>query len=177
MTSEQTERTTVPAAPAARPEPKAQADDAGAAGLAGALIRLTHTLQHVLAEAGREQGLTPQQVQLLCALSGGPVGMSELSRWLRLGRSGLTGLVDRVERRGLVARTPDADDGRACRITLTGAGEALAGRAHVGVTARVAAMAAGLDAGERAALTDAVTRVLDGAPCQSPSPQAWPERA
>ncbi|AZM50196.1 MarR family transcriptional regulator [Streptomyces sp. WAC 06738] len=168
MTSERTGRTAVPAAPAV---------DAGAAALASALVRLTHTLQHVLAEAGRGHGLTPQQVQLLCALSSGPVGMSELSRWLRLGKSGLTGLVDRVERRGLVARIPDADDGRACRIALTAAGEELAGRAHAGVTARIAAMAAGMAAGERAALTEAVTQLLDAAPCQSPSPEAWPEQA
>lgn len=177
MTTEQTAPATAPAASAARAEPATQVVEAGAAGLASALVRLTHTLQHVLAEAGRGHGLTPQQVQLLCALSGGPVGMGELSRWLRLGKSGLTGLVDRVERRGLVARTPDADDGRACRITLTAAGEELAGRAHAEVTARLAAMAAGLDVGERAALTDAVTRILDAAPCQSPSPEAWPEQA
>ncbi|MHA4818724.1 MarR family winged helix-turn-helix transcriptional regulator [Streptomyces aculeolatus] len=155
----------------------AEADDPAAAGLASALVRLTQMLQHVLAEAGRGHGLTPQQVQLLCALSSGPVGMSELSRWLRLGKSGLTGLVDRVERRGLLARTPDADDGRACRIALTPAGEELAGRAHAEVTARIAGMAAGLAAGERAALTDAVTRILDAAPCRTPSPEAWPDQA
>ncbi|MEO3850663.1 MarR family winged helix-turn-helix transcriptional regulator [Streptomyces sp. B8F3] len=185
MTSEQTARTAAPAsastatamATAERAEPAASAVDAGAAGLASALVRLTHTLQHVLAEAGRGHGLTPQQVQLLCALSSGAVGMSELSRWLRLGKSGLTGLVDRVERRGLVARTPDADDGRACRIALTAAGEELAGRAHAEVTARIAAMAAGVAAGERAALTAAVNSLLDNAPCQSPSPEAWPEQA
>ncbi|GAA2118469.1 MarR family winged helix-turn-helix transcriptional regulator [Streptomyces synnematoformans] len=172
MTREQTE-------PATGPEVRADdADaDAGAAGLAGALVRLTHVLQHVFAEVGRAQGLTPQQIQLLCALSGGPVGMSELSRWLHLGKSGLTGLVDRVERRGLVARTPDADDRRACRIALSPAGEGLAARAHGEVTARVAVMAAGLDAGERAALTDAVTRILDAAPCSAPAPEAWPEHA
>lgn len=161
-----------------RTDPVAQVDvDAGAAGLASALVRLTHVVQHVFAEVGREHGLTPQQIQLLCALSGGPVGMSELSRWLHLGKSGLTGLVDRVERRGLVARTPDADDGRACRIALSAAGEGFATRTHAEVTARVAAMAAGLDAGERATLTDAVTRLLDAASCPSPSPEAWPERA
>ncbi|MFW6720723.1 MarR family winged helix-turn-helix transcriptional regulator [Streptomyces sp. MAR4 CNY-716] len=170
MTTEQT-------APAPAPVKAAEADDPGAAGLASVLVRLTQMLQHVLAEAGRGHGLTPQQVQLLCALSSGPVGMSELSRWLRLGKSGLTGLVDRVERRGLVARTPDADDGRACRIALTAAGEELAGRAHAEVTARIAGMAAGLAAGERAALTDAVTRILDAAPCRTPSPDAWPDQA
>lgn len=170
MTTEQT-------APAPVPVKAAEADDPGAAGLASALVRLTQMLQHVLAEAGRGHGLTPQQVQLLCALSSGPVGMGELSRWLRLGKSGLTGLVDRVERRGLVARTPDADDGRACRIALTAAGEELAGRAHAEVTARIAGMAADLAAGERAALTDAVTRILDAAPCRTPSLQAWPDQA
>ena len=170
MTTEQT-------APAPAPVKASEADDAAAAGLASALVRLTQMLQHVLAEAGRGHGLTPQQVQLLCALSSGPVGMSELSRWLRLGKSGLTGLVDRVERRGLVARTPDVDDGRACRIALTAAGEELAGRAHAEVTARIAGMAADLAAGERAALTDAVTRILDAAPCRTPSPEAWPDQA
>ncbi|MFW6690716.1 MarR family winged helix-turn-helix transcriptional regulator [Streptomyces sp. MAR4 CNX-425] len=159
-----------------RTEPVARAD-AEAAALASALVRLTHVLQHVFAEAGRAHGLTPQQIQLLCALSGGPVGMSELSRLLHLGRPGLTGLVDRVERRGLVARTPDADDGRACRIALSPAGEELATRTHAEVTDRIAAMTTGLDAGARAALTDAVTRLTAAAPCPSPAPEAWPERA
>ncbi|MBO0830375.1 MAG: MarR family transcriptional regulator [Actinobacteria bacterium] len=64
--------------------------------------------------------LTPQQTQLLCILRNGPVGMGELGRLLHLGKSSLTGLIDRVERHGLVIRVPDEDDRRALKAAVTG---------------------------------------------------------
>src|SRR3954471_25014226 len=95
-------------------------------GFVDACVRLAHLVQHVFADVSRQHELTPQQTQLLCMLSHGPVGMTELSRLLHLERSSLTGLVDRVERRGLVTRVRDSRDRRACHIVLTSQGDQLA---------------------------------------------------
>jgi DNA-binding MarR family transcriptional regulator len=109
-----------------------------------ALVRLAHLVDHVFVEVSREHGLTPQQMQLLCLLVGGPVGMTELSRLLHLEKSSLTGMVDRVERRGLVARTPHSHDRRACLIALTKRGAELAEETHRDVTSRLESLAIGV---------------------------------
>jgi DNA-binding MarR family transcriptional regulator len=125
--------------------------------LVGALVRLMHVLQDLYAETSRPLGLTPQQAHLLCVLLAGPMGMTDLSRLLSIERSSLTTMVDRVERRGLVARAADPADRRACRIALTGPGRELADAAHEAFTARVDAMVGGLPASRRREL---VTTVL-----------------
>ena len=64
----------------------------------------------------------------------GPSGirMKDMARNATLSTSGLTALVDRLERQGLVQRNPDPDDRRATRVTLTHAGRERARQAaHV----------------------------------------------
>jgi DNA-binding MarR family transcriptional regulator len=127
---------------------------------ADALVRLTHLVQHVFADVSRDQGLTSQQAQLLCRLHLGPVRMAELSRALHLEKSSLTGLVDRVEARGLVARVRDADDRRACHVELTAEGDRLAVACHREVSARLDARMGRLDPDRRAALVTDVAEML-----------------
>lgn len=129
-------------------------------GLAEALVRLSHLVQHVFAEAGRARDLTPQQVRLLCVLTRGPARMTGLSRSLHLEKSSLTGLVDRIERRGLVERTFDARDRRSCQVALTGAGAELAHAAHRDVTARLEKLIGDLRQADRTRLTSVVTGIL-----------------
>jgi DNA-binding MarR family transcriptional regulator len=127
---------------------------------AAVLLRLTFLVQHGYGEVSREHGLTPQQAQLLCMLLGGPVGMAELGGWLHLEKSSLTGLVDRAERRGLVARVRDARDRRACQVALTARGTELAARFHDHVSRSVAALADGLCAADRRLLASAINEIL-----------------
>lgn len=105
--------------------------------LVTALVRLSHLVQHVFADVSREQGLTPQQAQLLCLLIDGPVGMTELRRLLHLEKSSITGMIDRTERSGLVTRLRDPADRRTWRIALTDHGSRLASQAHNGVIVRL----------------------------------------
>lgn len=126
-----------------------------------ALVQLSHLVQHVFADVSRDRDLTPQQVQLLCHLKDGPVGMTELGRMLRLEKSSLTGLVDRVERRGLVARVRDAKDRRACRIELTPAGRNLARDSHRDVTTRLERLTGQLPRPDRTHLVTTLTQLLD----------------
>ncbi len=71
--------------------------------------------------------LSPSQFNVLNLLDLNPKGISQtdLSRQLIMHRSNVTGLVDRLEKRGLVERKDVAGDRRAYRVVLTAAGAAL----------------------------------------------------
>lgn len=95
-----------------------------------ALIQLLRTAED-LWNASREffarWDLSPSQFNVLNLLHGNVQGLSqsELSRQLIMHRSNVTGLVDRLERRGLVQRRDHAEDRRAYRVVLTFDGTAL----------------------------------------------------
>jgi DNA-binding MarR family transcriptional regulator len=129
------------------------------ADLASVLVQAMHRLQDIHAETSRPLGLTPQQAHLLCVLLGGPLGMTDLSRLLSIERSSLTSMVDRLERRSLVARVPDPADRRACRIELTPDGLSLAHEAHNAVVQRIDAMTADLPAATRRTLATALRSI------------------
>lgn len=68
--------------------------------------------------------LSPSQFNVLNLLYARPDGLSqsELSRLLIMHRSNATGLVDRLEQRGLVRRQENSQDRRAYRVVVTPAG-------------------------------------------------------
>ncbi|MEV6156208.1 MarR family transcriptional regulator [Nonomuraea sp. NPDC052129] len=130
-------------------------------GFAAALVRMSHLVQHEFADVSREYDLTPQQAQLLCMLIDGPVGMTELSKLLHLEKSSLTGLVDRVERRGLVIRIAAPRDRRACQIELTAQGARLANDSHGEITRRLDAAAEALSQDDRQRLPVVIAQLLE----------------
>src|SRR5262245_30640553 len=71
--------------------------------------------------------LSPSQFNVLNLLQEQPDGLSqiELGRLLITHRSNITGLVDRLQKRGLLQRKDAADDRRAYRIVLSPAGRKL----------------------------------------------------
>jgi DNA-binding MarR family transcriptional regulator len=129
-------------------------------GTAEALVRLSHMVQHVFADVSREHTLTPQQTQLLCRLARAPIGMSELAVGLHLERPGLSGLVDRVERRGLVERIRDPHDRRAWHVALTPEGQRTADSAHQTIITRLNRLLSALPQADRDALSPAITTLL-----------------
>ena len=74
--------------------------------------------------------LSPSQFNVLNLLSGAPDGLSqiEISRLLIMHRSNATGLIDRLEERGLLHRRATPGDRRAYRVVLTPAGRELLAR-------------------------------------------------
>ncbi len=128
--------------------------------LAGALVQMMHVLQDLYAETSRPLGLTPQQAHLLCVLISGPLGMTELSRILSIERSSLTSMVDRLERRDLVARIPNPTDRRACQIELTDPGLKLANEAHDAFTDRIDALTTDLTASSRRTLATTLQTIV-----------------
>jgi DNA-binding MarR family transcriptional regulator len=79
--------------------------------------------------AARDHGVTPQQHQLLLGVAGhtgrGSATISELAEFLQERHHGVGELVNRTVLRGLVRKTPDANDRRVVVVSLTGKGHAL----------------------------------------------------
>ena len=95
-----------------------------------ALIRLLRTAEALWNASRRffdRWEISPSQFNLLNLLRGCPDGctQSELSRQLIMHRSNVTGLIDRLEQRGLARRTDSATDRRAWHVALTPAGQRL----------------------------------------------------
>ena len=75
------------------------------------------------AEAVAELDLAPMQAKALHELNlEPPISMRELAERLKSDPSNVTGLVDRLEARGLVERRPDPKDRRIKGLALTSAG-------------------------------------------------------
>jgi DNA-binding MarR family transcriptional regulator len=91
------------------------------------LLRTAETLWNASRVFFGRWDLSPSQFNLLNLLHDRPEGLSQsdLGRELIMHRSNVTGLVDRLEERGLVARRDSAQDRRAWRVVLTPAGRRL----------------------------------------------------
>jgi DNA-binding MarR family transcriptional regulator len=89
-----------------------------------ALFRAQATIAQELSAADVWDELSSREYGVLYALSAAPNGVriTELSSDVLLTQPGISRLIVRLEAAGLVERIDDPDDGRACRIRLTGAG-------------------------------------------------------
>ena len=89
------------------------------------LLRTADAVKRSLAQVIEPHGITPQQYNVLRILrEAGPDGLPTLTIGERMVEQtpGVTRLVDRLERKGLAARTPCPNDRRRvfCRITKKG---------------------------------------------------------
>ncbi|MEU5077853.1 MULTISPECIES: MarR family winged helix-turn-helix transcriptional regulator [Streptomyces] len=112
----------------------------------------------------REAGLTLQQAELLCQLEHSTPSFGELARLLGCDKTNVTGMVDRLERRGLVRRAPDPADRRVSRVTLTDEGREAGRRLRETFAGVVAEKCATLSASDRdtlARLGSAAARALE----------------
>jgi len=124
------------------------------------LAQLSFAVQGMLERRAAEHSLSVIQARLLGILRDRQPTMNELARLLGLDKSSVTGLVDRAERRGLVARVPSVTDRRVVLVSLTDDGRALVSQAGVGFEADVLTMLGRLPARDREALSRLVSRLL-----------------
>jgi DNA-binding MarR family transcriptional regulator len=96
---------------------------------------MDRTKQHVR-EVGEEEGLSVAQIDVLRRLRQGPSPMRRLADQMNCEASNLTGLVDRLESRGLVVRQPFPDDRRVKCVALTESGERLSSQLWAAVARR-----------------------------------------
>ncbi len=121
-------------------------------GLALGLIRLARLVQEVFANVSAEHDLTAAQARLLCVLTDGGRGMSELASILGVEKTAMTGLVNRIEHHGLVERTAVPGDRRACQVRLTRRGQKVAFTVHEAICRRLDALVAVLPSSRRSQL-------------------------
>ena len=74
-------------------------------------------------EAGACEGISLRQVAALRGIQEGVTSPGDLARLWRVTPAVITGILDRLERRGLVRREPDPADRRRQRLALSPAGE------------------------------------------------------
>ena len=124
------------------------------------LAQLSFVIQEILERLAAEHDLSIIQTRLLGVLRDREPTMNELARLLGLEKSSVTGLVDRAERRGLVARVPSSTDGRAVLVTLTPGGLSLASAVAGDFAGEVSALLRHLPARDRQTLSRLVSRLL-----------------
>ena len=124
------------------------------------LAQLSFVIQGMLERRAAEYDLSIIQTRLLGVLRDRKPTMHELARFLGLDKSSVTGLVDRAERRGLVARVPSTTDRRAVLVSLTDDGRSLVSQAAARFEADVSALLSRLPPRERETLSRIVSRLL-----------------
>jgi DNA-binding MarR family transcriptional regulator len=138
-----------------------QPDDVGAAELTERVMRVAHQIRRASMASMTNLDLTPAQSRALRAIakSSDPIRMGMLASTLDVVPRSATGLVDALEKAGLVRRTVDPSNRRSVLVSLTEAGVA---RQQAMADARVAAgdgMFGVLDPAERRTLADLLERL------------------
>lgn len=134
-----------------------------------ALLNVYFTTSWIKKKAGQffqAYGLTDVQFNLLALLKyqgEEKAGLTqvELSRMMLVNRPNVTGLVDRLERMGLVRRDAVPGDRRSNRVVLTGAGERKMAEVEGGYYELVHSMMSPLNAGEQRRLIGLLERVRE----------------
>jgi DNA-binding MarR family transcriptional regulator len=136
-----------------------------------AMVGLSILIQRRHARICAEHDLTPAQAQLLCMIKDRPRGMTELAQLLGMERPGLTGLVIRAEKLGLVRRdTPDRDR-RAVILSATPLGRKTVESLYADIDALVPTVLDGLPPADRATfehLMNTLTGTMDGPMLMTP---------
>ena len=138
--------------------------DTEAMAVIGRILRVARYLERDVELELARFGLSVSEFNALSALRrrGEPYALSptELSRGLMLSSGGMTKLVERLEARGLVVRTPDATDGRGVVVALTQAGRELQEAAIDAHVVNETELLGPLDADTREGLTHILRTLL-----------------
>lgn len=128
------------------------------------LIRAAHRAQRDLTALFAEHGLSPVQFGVLSHLATGlPFTRAELARAVLVRPQSLSGVLDGMVERGLVARgSEDRTKGRRNPLTLTPAGRDLLALVWPAVQEANTPGRLGLDEAEVAALNGVLLRMVEG---------------
>ena len=108
------------------------------------IVRAFHFINRELVRGQEEHGISPPECGVLIELrlSGPPFRLTPTQLYNRLlvTSGGITGRIDRLEKRGLLCRLPDPQDRRSFLVQLTESGHELiqaAGQTHFGIMERL----------------------------------------
>lgn len=123
---------------------------------------VARSLRHLNREALEPQNVSPSHGRALHVLERhGSLRPGTLAEYLRIAPRSATEVVDDLQRRGLVARTPDPGDRRATLVSLTEAGTAAGAAIRAARQATAERFFAGLGADDRAQLTRILRELRD----------------
>jgi DNA-binding MarR family transcriptional regulator len=125
-----------------------------------ALVQVSFAVLDILTRSAAELELSVTQVRLIGILRDRSPGMAALADYLGLDRSSVSGLIDRAERRGLVARRPSSDDARVTLVDLTPAGRDVGARLGDTVSARMGLLLEGVSVTEQEQFVRLADQVL-----------------
>ncbi|MFC7788066.1 MarR family winged helix-turn-helix transcriptional regulator [Microbacterium sp. MAHUQ-60] len=132
-----------------------------------AYFRTQATLVREFAEADIWRGLQSTEYAVMLALAGEPEGLriTQLGEDVLITQAGMSRLILRLEKRGIVQRVADTADGRAQRVRLTSSGLALQRQVGRDVARRITTvMTRALDDTQLVALRDLSLTMLAHAP-------------
>lgn len=141
-----------------RPSPPAPPKATGS--LTDALVQTAFATMAVLNKVAAENDLSLTQLRVLAILRDRRVGVTALAEYLGLEKSTMSGLVERAEKRGLLRRMPNENDGRGVRVSTTPEGRKLAERMAARVEQSLLPMTAALGATDSARLRALLERML-----------------
>jgi MarR family transcriptional regulator, lower aerobic nicotinate degradation pathway regulator len=124
--------------------------------------RLQQIAVALFAENAREYAVTPvQYAALQCIYDSPGLDQRTLADRIRFDTSTIGGVIDRLEKRGLVTRSNSPDDRRVRLLLLTGAGEALLAALQPAVLQTQRDIVAPLSAAEQKAFAALIKKILD----------------
>jgi DNA-binding MarR family transcriptional regulator len=130
-------------------------------GLIEALVPTAFVTMAVLNKIGAENDLSLTLIRVLGILWDRRPRMAELADYLGLERQTMSGLIARAEKKGLVARAPNAEDGRATDVFLTSEGTKLVKHLRSQGQQALAPLIARLSASDQQQLQSLLLRMLE----------------
>ncbi len=132
------------------------------------LLNIIATAARLMGEAQdllRPYNITESQLNVLMMLKfqtdDGTLNQTELGNMLFVKRSGVTGLVDRMEKAGLVQRSSDRSDRRVNLVSMTEEGRKLLARVEGVYFTRIEEIASALNGQEQERLSRMLERIRD----------------
>lgn len=136
-------------------------DDVALFEAAAAVRAAARAVERLRAAGAERRALSPGAADLLLRLSDGePAGIGELARAAGVSSRNVTGLVDTLERAGMVRRATDPGDRRVVRVSITPGGAAWVREFREPARMAMAAVFHGFSADEVARLRDLCLRVV-----------------
>jgi DNA-binding MarR family transcriptional regulator len=90
------------------------------------IINLQRALNNAMKQTSLQEGVTLQQATILRILQHeGTVPMSKIAEHLQVSRPNITGIIDRLEKKGLIEKSENNQDRRSTTIKITMKGQEL----------------------------------------------------
>jgi DNA-binding MarR family transcriptional regulator len=138
---------------------KAAAASSAAEELLAIVPRLNRWAESSVSSSANDLRLSLRQLSALSMIEDEVTTLGDVAKRLHVTPAVVTGLIDRLERRGYVQRINSTDDRRRVMLTLTDSGRAAAQKATAGLAAELEQSLAKLDSDDLQLINKALARL------------------